>query len=40
MKDILIHSSKKYANKNALGAIVKDGEKSIVKYKTYAEWIN
>lgn len=36
MKAILLNSAKIYGNKEALGTIVKDGDKSIIKYRTYA----
>ena len=37
MKDIVLHSAKKYANKTALGTIVKENDNSTIQYRTYAQ---
>ncbi len=37
MKDIVLYSTKKYANKSALGTIVKENDKSNIDYRNYGQ---
>lgn len=36
IKQVLINSMKEHATRNALGTIVRDGDKVVIKQKTYA----